>query len=135
LTANRPVRGGLWAKNASVAIRTGPSRLLGVRPAPAAALAAPGGRAVYAVTFAPDGATLAAADGNGRTYLWDMAGGLAAALAHPASRGANGVALASAGDLLAAADGNGCPPMADEPACYLTIPPGKCRRLARHQRS
>src|SRR5580704_7560381 len=56
--------------------RIGPSRLLPLRPVLAAALAVPGCRAVYAVTFGLDGDVLAAADGNGFTYLWDMAGGL-----------------------------------------------------------
>ena len=63
--------------------RIGPSRLL--RPALAAALAVPGCRAVYAVTFGLDGDALAAADGNGCTYLWDTADGLAATFAHQAA--------------------------------------------------
>ncbi|HJZ01586.1 MAG TPA: hypothetical protein VJ305_12750, partial [Streptosporangiaceae bacterium] len=58
--------------------RIGPSGLLSLHPVLAAALAVPGCRAVYAVTFGLDGDVLAAADGNGFTYLWDMAGGLAA---------------------------------------------------------
>jgi len=49
--------------------RTGPSGLLPLRPALAAALAVPGCRAVYAVAFGLDGDALAAGDGNGRTYL------------------------------------------------------------------
>jgi WD40 repeat protein len=51
---------------------------------------------------------LAAADGNGQVYLWDVVSGqLAAAFANPGSQGVNAVAFAPGGDLLAAADGNG----------------------------
>ena len=61
------------------------------------------------VAFGPDGGLLAAADGNGRTYLWDVASGeLAATLAGPDSLGVNGVAFGPRGDVLAAADCNGC---------------------------
>ena len=87
--------------------RTGPSRSLPLRPALAGTLAVPGCRAVYAVTFGLDGDVLAAADGNGFTYLWDMAGGLAATFAHPGSRGVIGVAFDPDNELLAAADANG----------------------------
>jgi len=87
--------------------RIGPSRLLALCPVLAGALAVQGCRAVYAVTFGLDGGALAAADGNGYTYLWDTAGGLAATFAHPGSRGVIGVAFDPHGDLLAAADGNG----------------------------
>ena len=86
-----------------------PYSVLPLRPALVKAFSVPGCRAVYAVTFGLDGNALAAADGNGRTYLWDLAGGgLARAFPDPASRGVNGVAFAPAGDLLATADGNGC---------------------------
>jgi WD40 repeat protein len=85
----------------------GPSRPLPLRFALAATLAVPGCRAVYAVAFGLGGAALAAADGNGSTYLWDMAGGLAATFAHPGSRGVIGVAFAPDDELLAAADANG----------------------------
>jgi WD40 repeat protein len=64
---------------------------------------------VNGVAFGPDGSVLAAADGNGRVYLWDTAAGrLAAAFGDPSSRGANAVAFAPDGSVLAAADGNGC---------------------------
>jgi WD40 repeat protein len=85
----------------------GPSRVLPLRPALVAALAVPGCRAVYAVTFGLNGDTLAAGDGNGRTYLWDTDGGLAATFARPGSHGVLGVAFDPDDDLLAAADGNG----------------------------
>ena len=85
-----------------------PYSVLPLRPALVKAFSVPGCRAVYAVTFGLDGNALAAADGNGRTYLWDLAGGgLAGTLAHPGSRGVLGVAFDPDGDLLAAADGNG----------------------------
>ena len=61
------------------------------------------------MAFGPGGDVLAAADGNGQVFLWDVAsGGLAGAFAGPGSRGVNGVAFAPGGDLLATADGNGC---------------------------
>src|SRR5260370_6236608 len=52
--------------------RIGPSRLLPLRPVLAAALTVPACRPVYAVTFGLDGDVLAAADGNGFPYLWDV---------------------------------------------------------------
>ena len=68
----------------------------------------PGSQGVNGVAFAPDGAMLAAGDGNGQVYLWDtVSGQLAVAVAAPGSRGVNAVAFAPGGDLLAAADGNG----------------------------
>ena len=75
--------------------RIGPSRVLPVRPALGAVLAVPGRRAVYAVTFGLDGEALAAADGNGCTYLWDAEGGLAATFAPPGGRSVMGVATKS----------------------------------------
>jgi len=74
-----------------------------------AALANPRSRGVNGVAFSPDGGLLAA-DGNGCSYLWDVAGGeLVATLANPDSRGVNDVAFGPDGGLLAAADGNGRP--------------------------
>ena len=71
-----------------------------------AALANPRSRGVNGVAFSPDGGLLAA-DGNGCSYLWDVAGGeLVATLANPDSRGVNGVACSAEG-LVAAADCNG----------------------------
>src|SRR5580704_3479450 len=87
---------------------TGPSRLLPLRPALAAMLAVPGCRAVYAVTFGLDGDVLAAADGNGLTYLWDLiSGDLARTFVSRRSGGLNGVTFGLGGDLLAAAGGDG----------------------------
>jgi WD40 repeat protein len=64
---------------------------------------------VNGVAFGPRGDVLAAADGNGQVFVWDVpSGGLAGAFADPGSRGVNGVAFAPGGDMLAAADGNGC---------------------------
>jgi WD40 repeat protein len=37
-----------------------------------ATLPDPGSRVVDSVAFSPDGKTLATADGNGSTYLWDI---------------------------------------------------------------
>jgi WD40 repeat protein len=63
---------------------------------------------VYYVAYAPDGTTLAAADTNGSTYLWDVdTKTMTAALADPDSEGVYYVAFAPDGKTLAAADGNG----------------------------
>ena len=83
-------------------------RLLQARPALVATLAGPDARVVYAVEFSPDGDVLAAADGNGRVFLWDVVSGkLADSFAAPDSQGVMGVAFDSDSELLAAADGNG----------------------------
>jgi WD40 repeat protein len=67
----------------------------------------PDSRGVNGVAFGPDGGLLAAADGNGCVYLWDVASGeLVAALANPGSLGVNDVACSVDG-LVAAADCNG----------------------------
>ena len=83
-------------------------RFLQARPALVATLAGPNARVVYAVEFSPDGDVLAAADGNGRVFLWDVVSGeLADSFADPDSQGVLGVAFDSDSELLAAADGNG----------------------------
>ncbi len=83
-------------------------RVLQARPALVATLAGPDARVVYAVEFSPDGDVLAAADGNGRVFLWDVVSGeLADSFADPDSEGVMGVAFDSDSELLAAADGNG----------------------------
>ena len=83
-------------------------RLLRARPALVATLAGPDARVVYAVEFSPDGDVLAAADGNGRVFLWDVVSAeLSDSFAAPDSQGVLGVAFDSDSELLAAADGNG----------------------------
>ncbi len=83
-------------------------RLLQARPALVATLADPDSRVVYAVEFSPDGDVLAAADGNGQVFLWDVVSGeLSHSFADPDSQGVMGVAFDSDSELLAAADGNG----------------------------
>lgn len=77
-------------------------------PALIATLANPASRAVYAVTFSPDGDVLAAADANGQICLWDVASGqLARTFTDPGSKGVIGVDFCPDGELLAAADDNG----------------------------
>ncbi len=77
-------------------------------PALVATLADLAGLAVFAVTFGPDGDVLAAADANGRVYLWDVgSGALAGTFENPGSQGAIGVDFRPDGELLAAADCNG----------------------------
>ena len=71
-------------------------------------LADPASNGVYNVAYAPGGTTMATADANGHTYLWDTATGrITATLADPASSSVNNVAYAPGGTTLATADGNG----------------------------
>jgi Protein kinase domain/WD domain, G-beta repeat len=68
----------------------------------------PGSLGVDAAAFSPDGQLLAAADLNGRTYLWDLATGpRVATLPDPADMGVDAVAFSPDGLLLAAADWDG----------------------------
>ena len=80
-------------------------------PRPAAlvaTLAAPAGKAAYAVRFGRNGDVLAAANANGRVYLWDVASSqLSRTFADPGSNGVIGVDFCPDGELLAAADDNG----------------------------
>jgi WD40 repeat protein len=63
---------------------------------------------VHAVAFSPDGHTLAAADDDGSTYLWDTVTGHATGtLTDPNSGGVDSVAFSPDGRTLAAGDGNG----------------------------
>jgi serine/threonine protein kinase len=68
----------------------------------------PGSLGVDAAAFSPDGQLLAAADLNGRTYLWDLATRpRVATLPDPADMGVDAVAFSPDGQLLAAADWDG----------------------------
>ena len=98
-----------WATAAGLTTpRPAGERSLQARPALVATLVGPNARVVYAVQFSPDGDVLAAADGNGRVFLWDVVSGeLADTFADPDSQGVMGVAFDSDSELLAAADGNG----------------------------
>jgi DNA-binding beta-propeller fold protein YncE len=93
---------------ASTGSRPAGDRLPQARHALVATLADPASQVVYAVAFSPDGRVLAAADGNGRAYLCDVASGeLALAFGDPYSHGVMAVAFDPDSELLAAADGNG----------------------------
>ena len=60
------------------------------------------------VAYGPGGTTLAAADYNGSTYLWDIATKkITATLPDPGSKGVDSVAYGPGGTTLAAADANG----------------------------
>ena len=71
-----------------------------------------GGAAALAVleylTFSPDGRTLAVGDGNGATYLWNIAARhLTAILADASIEGVGAVAYSPDGRMLATADQDG----------------------------
>ena len=60
------------------------------------------------MAFSPDGRTLAAGDGNGRTYLWNIATGKPiATLTDPGSLAINSVAFSPDGKTLATGDESG----------------------------
>jgi serine/threonine protein kinase len=67
-----------------------------------------GSASVTAVTFSPDGKTLAATDNSGHTYLREVAtGSQTATFTDSGSDGAYSVAFSPDGNILAAGDGNG----------------------------
>jgi len=73
-----------------------------------ATLKGPGSNEVYGVAFSPDGDSVATADRNGKTYLWDVATGtLTTTYTDPGCKGVDGVAFSPDGAYLAAADDNG----------------------------
>jgi WD40 repeat protein len=75
---------------------------------PSATLADPGSKGVRGVAYSPDGKYIAAADGNGRTYLRAAARyRLHATLTDPASRGASSVAFSPDSSTMAIGDSNG----------------------------
>jgi WD40 repeat protein len=60
------------------------------------------------MALSPDGATLAAGDGNGHTYLWNIAARtVTATLAEPASSPVLSVAFSPDGGTLVTGDNNG----------------------------
>ncbi len=108
IAAEPTVRHGRVAATGLTAPHPSGERLLQARPALVATLAGPNARVVYAVEFSPDGDVLAAADGNGRVFLWDVVSGeLARTFGKRRSQGVNGVAFGLGGDVLAAASSNG----------------------------
>jgi WD40 repeat protein len=71
-------------------------------------LPVPGSRGVRSVAFSPDGKFLAAGDGNGHVYVWQLGTRrLAGSMADPRSKGVSSVTFNPVGSLLAAADANG----------------------------
>jgi hypothetical protein len=75
---------------------------------PVEKLTDPNGHQVTSVAFSRDGTTLAVADLNGSTYLWDVATGkITATLTDPSSAGVTSVAFSPDGTTLAAGDQNG----------------------------
>jgi len=73
---------------------------------PDATLPDPGSKGVDSVVFSSD-SVLAAADDNGKVYLWDVTGHLTATLPDRSSSGVNDVAFSPPGNSIAAADQNG----------------------------
>ena len=71
-------------------------------------LTVPASRGVRSVAFSPDGKFIAAADGNGRVYVWqDSTRRLASTVADPRSKGVNSVTFNATSSLIAAGDANG----------------------------
>ena len=79
----------------------------GPSPAPYLTLTDSHSKGVTSVAFGPGGTTLAAADKNGKIYLWNIESKTNAVFADPGSRGVTSVAFGPGGTTLAAADKNG----------------------------
>jgi hypothetical protein len=87
-------------------VKAGPTATPPARPK--TTLTNPATRGGGVVVFSPDGNTIATADLNGRTYLWDTpTGKRTGTLTDPSSLGVIAVAFSSDGSTLAAADDNG----------------------------
>jgi len=71
-------------------------------------LTVPESQGVRSVAFSPDNTFVAAGDGNGRVYVWQLSTrGLANVLTDPGSKGVRSVTFNQASSLLAAGDANG----------------------------
>jgi WD40 repeat protein len=83
---------------------------------PSAALSDPGSKGVRGVAYSADGKHLAAADGNGHTYVWAMPGHKShSTITDPSSGGASAVAFSPDSTTLAIGDADG--------RAYLSRPP------------
>jgi serine/threonine protein kinase len=81
---NTPSATGSHPSNSPSATRSRPATSTSATGSLARILSDPTGGVVYSVAYAPDGTTLAAGDGDGRTYLWSLATHkIAAILADP----------------------------------------------------
>jgi WD40 repeat protein len=97
-----------WPQVTQTPTTVKPHRSLPPPVRPETTLADPGGIWVEGVVFSPDGDTLATADQNGGTYLWDVSTGhRITTFADPSIRVVYGVAFSPDGTVLATADING----------------------------
>ena len=100
-----PITASSWPSATTMAIRT-----CGMSP-PGSwifSFTDPGPKGVNSVAFSPDDKLLAVGDGNGHTYLWDVATRkLTSPLSDPGTKGVNSVAFSPDGKLLVAGDNNG----------------------------
>jgi hypothetical protein len=87
---------------------------------PRAVIQVPQGGEAEGVTFSPDGRTIAVADNNGMTYLWDSANlALTAALGAPGAKAVDGIAF-GADERLAVGDYDGSTYLWDTGQAALT---------------